>query len=151
MWVYKSRVSNARAWPFEKRRTLYERASLNTRSLLLLLLQPRHTHGCIYSIHIHIKRERERERERERVGEIAARSQSRLSPSLSVSRARGVLSTGAIMHVKSENCAKRCEKLQENKLSTAARFSYPAVFNRFIVDQLLFTSSFIIFFLHSFV
>lgn len=48
-----------------------------------------------------------------------------LSPSLSASFvARVALSTGAIMHVKSENCAKRCEKLRENKLSAAARFPY---------------------------
>lgn len=59
-----------------------------------------------------------------RVGEIA-RSQSRLSPSLSPSLVeRTTLSTGAIMHVKSENCAKRCEKLRENKLSAAARFCH---------------------------
>lgn len=48
-----------------------------------------------------------------------------LSPSLSASFvARVALSTGAIMHVKSENCAKRCEKLRENKLSAVARFPY---------------------------
>lgn len=35
MWVYNSGISSAHAWSFEKRRTLYERASLNTRS-----------HGC---------------------------------------------------------------------------------------------------------
>lgn len=49
-----------------------------------------------------------------------------LSPSLSASFvARVALSTGAIMHVKSENCAKRCEKLRENKLSSRCPFSLP--------------------------